>query len=148
MASTTDQNFEQLSYSGPGLSQHKAAARIEYEDCVLEFLEYVVEPAELLSEQVQFRFDNGEFPRRGLRVRWRHVAAGDAIDVLAQSREVLKHEIREPDAKKDRGNQHTAGNQGNVADPRINQVPQEHRRNQHLDDKDGLRFLRYADRKA
>lgn len=27
MASTTDQNYEQLSYSGPGLSQHKAAAR-------------------------------------------------------------------------------------------------------------------------
>lgn len=27
MASTTDQNFEQLSYSGPNLSQHKAAAR-------------------------------------------------------------------------------------------------------------------------
>lgn len=25
--STVDQNFEQLSYSGPGLSQHKAAAR-------------------------------------------------------------------------------------------------------------------------
>ena len=27
MASTVDQNFEQLSYSGPNLSQHKAAAR-------------------------------------------------------------------------------------------------------------------------
>ena len=27
MASTVDQNFEQVSYSGPNLSQHKAAAR-------------------------------------------------------------------------------------------------------------------------
>lgn len=27
MASTTDQNFEQVGYSGPNLSQHKAAAR-------------------------------------------------------------------------------------------------------------------------
>lgn len=27
MASTTDQNYEQLSYTGPGLSQHKGAAR-------------------------------------------------------------------------------------------------------------------------
>lgn len=27
MASTTDQNFEQLSYGGPSLSQHRAAAR-------------------------------------------------------------------------------------------------------------------------
>jgi hypothetical protein len=27
MASTVDQNFEQVSYSAPGLSQHKAAAR-------------------------------------------------------------------------------------------------------------------------
>jgi hypothetical protein len=34
MASTTDQNFEQLSYGGPGLSQHRAAARKIISDAV------------------------------------------------------------------------------------------------------------------